>query len=185
MYGFVNRQNSGHMHFRRAKPLHSAGFTMLELVVSVALLAIITGAIVPIYANSMNAIQQRNARHNFVSLITFIQERAVAETREYRLYIDQREQVFWVEFQIDEDLEGKHFVMVEEDYGRLQPVPRNLEIQQVRARRDRSANAQYIGCYPNGASDIARVVFRDTRDFRSGFEIETQGSMGKIEVKVQ
>jgi len=176
------------------KPIHDrfvdeqkncAGFTMLELVVTVALLAIITAAIVPLYANSMNSIHMRNSRANFVSLIAYIQECAVAETREYRLYINTQEQVFWVEYLVEDDAEGKFFEVVQEKYGRLQSFPRYLEVQQVRARQDREARAYYIGCYPNGASDIATVTFRDTRDFQEGFSIKTMGTMGKIEVEVR
>ena len=162
-----------------------AGFTMLELVVTVALLAVITAAIVPLYANSMNSIHMRNARANFVSLIAYIQECAVAETREYRLYINTQEQVFWVEYQVEDDAEGKLFEVVQEKYGRLQSFPRYLEVQQVRARQDREARAYYIGCYPNGASDIATITFRDTRDFQEGFSVKTMGTMGKMEVEVR
>lgn len=192
MYRSVNSLNPGvaclktgdSAHKRHALP-YAAGFTMLELVVTVALLAIITASIVPLYANSMNTIRMRNARSDIVSMIAFIQERAVAESREYRLYIDEQEQLFWVEFEVGEDAEGKQFLMVEEEYGRLQRFPGNLEIERVRARRDRTVDADYIGCYPNGASDIATLTFRDTRNPREGFELETLGSMGKIEVDVR
>jgi len=162
----------------------SKGFTLLELIVVMTILAIISAAVVPMYGRSLAAIQLRSVRNDFVSLLSFVQARAVAESREYRVYIDSREGVYWVMyFDGVDDKEEKVFQFVEAEYGQEHAIPQGYEIKSVSAPKDRNYDAYYIACYPNGACDNnATVSFKNVQDGR-GFEVTTTGAMGKFEVK--
>lgn len=159
------------------------GFTLLELVVVMTLLAIISAAVVPIYANSMAAIQMRGAGNDFVARLSFVQEKAVAESCEYRLYIDDKAGTYWVAVLTGTEKGEKVFEPVDADYGRRTTLPEFLKLERIKARKDRELKAYYITCYPNGACDRAKVRFQDERSQKHHLEIETLGTMGKIDVK--
>ncbi len=162
--------------------VHMRGFTLLELIVVLSLLAIITGALVPLYGSSMATIQMRSVQSDFLALLTFTQERAVAESREYRLYLDEKEGTHWVmRFARIEDNE-KVFEPVKAEWGRLTHLPKVMEFKGIKARKDRDRAAQFIGCYPNGACDTVSVTLSDTRSRKRQFTIETLGTVGKVEV---
>ena len=161
----------------------TTGFTMLELIVVLTLLVLITGAVVPLYVNSMGAVQIRSSRNNFISMLTFVQERAVAESLEYRVYIDSEQDSYWAMYLEAVEDDKKIFAPVEAEWGREQFFPDYLHFDRVKARKDRERHAQYIGCYPNGACDRATVVIQDERDRERRYEISTLGSLGKFEVE--
>jgi prepilin-type N-terminal cleavage/methylation domain-containing protein len=160
-----------------------AGFTLLELVVVMVMLGIITGLAVPIFSGSLTSIQLKNARSDFLATLYHTQERAVAESREFRLYLDDKKHVYWVMVHTRTTLDEKEFEEVEEDFGRARPLPPYLEFDRVQARKDRMENAHYIACYPTGMSDRAEVAIRDIRARNRRFEIAVEGPLGRVEVK--
>jgi prepilin-type N-terminal cleavage/methylation domain-containing protein len=170
----------------RARAPHKAGvhaFTLIELVVVVALLAVLTGMVVPMFGASLRGIQQKGTRNDFVSLIAFLQARAVVESREYRLYMREKEGEFWAARHTAMDGEDKVFEPVEEDFGKLEKLPPRVEFDVSKAPRDSRQKANYIGFYPNGACDRALITLRDPRDAKKVFSIKTTGALGRVEVK--
>lgn len=159
------------------------GFSLLELIVVMAILGIITGMVVPIFATAFAGIQLRNARSNFLSVLYHTQERAVAESREFRMFLDTKENAFWVEYVAEMEDDEKIFEPVTEDFGLKQVLPPYLKFERIRAPKDRKHNAHYIGCYPNGACDRATIILQDIRSRESRFEIKTLGTLGQVEVK--
>lgn len=161
----------------------SLGFTLLELMVVMSLLAVLTVAVVPLYGNSMAYVTLRSTRNDFASLLSFVQEKAVSESREYRVYIDNKEGKYWVMRFKERDKEDKIFEKVEAEFGQERFFPPNIKLERIKAPKDRHERAFYIGCYPNGASDRAKLNFRDLRGKRRAFSIEVLGAMGKVDVK--
>jgi len=161
------------------------GFTLLELIVVLSLLAILSAAVVPLYGQSMSAIQLRDARNDFVALLSFVQERAVTDSREYRVYIDSETHSYWVGYHAATEEEEKVFKDVAAEYGRERFLPEFLELDRIKAPEDRELNVHYIGCYPNGACDRVEVTFTDTRTWGRQFSVATEGVMGKISVETQ
>jgi prepilin-type N-terminal cleavage/methylation domain-containing protein len=160
-----------------------AGFTMLELIVVMALLAIITAAIVPIYGSSMASIQLKNARSSFVATINFVQARAVSESREYRVYMDEDEGSYWAGYLAGTEDDEKQFELVTAEFGQKKFLPSYLHFDRIKARKERGSGAYYIGCYPNGACDQVEVQFRDERERNGHTAVSTLGMIGKFEVK--
>lgn len=160
------------------------GFTLLELMLVMTLLAIISVAVVPIFSGSVGMVQMRSTRANFVGLLSHVQERAVAESREYRLYIDDRENSYWVARRVGMEDGEKIFEAVEEPFGQLHYLPRNVRVLRLNARKDPAVDAYYVACHPNGASDDAEISFQDETDPSRYFTVFTKGHMGKISVMV-
>ncbi|HOQ89065.1 MAG TPA: prepilin-type N-terminal cleavage/methylation domain-containing protein [Candidatus Hydrogenedentes bacterium] len=161
-----------------------AAFTLLELVVVVALLSILTAAIVPLYASSMTGARIRNARADLITALRYAQDRAVQESREYRLYLNREEQSWWVERQagVNENNE-KEFEVAADSGIEKRVLPEGLEFQQIKARQPRDRNLYFIACYPHGVSDPAEIVVRDNRVRRGGFILRVSGPDGRIVVR--
>lgn len=160
-----------------------AAFTLIELVVVVAMLGILIAMVVPIYGGSMTSMRIRNTQSDFVSLIEYIQERAVTDGREYRLYIDKPEGLYWVMYIVGRDGEEKDFEPETREYGRERYLPEGLIVERIKAKKDRKRNANYVACYPNGACDVATIVLAEGANRRRHVTIKTTGVMGKLEVE--
>jgi len=159
------------------------GFTFLELVVVLALLAVISAIIVPVYVRSMNGVQMRSARNSLIGTLRFIQELSVRESREYRLYVDVKNNVYWVTRLAEVANGEKRFESVEENWGAKTTLPDQFVITNMKARKDRGDKALFIACQPNGASDKAEITVYDSRAKGKKYKILVLGPMGKIEVQ--
>lgn len=159
------------------------GFTFLELIVVVSILAVITAAVIPIYGASVTAMKQRGARGDFVALVYFVQELAVRESREIRLYIDDRERTYWLEGWLEGHGDDKIFAPLDDrTQGGLRHFPAPMEPDRIRARTDRARRLQYIAFYPNGACDRASLRLSSGERGEGGPTIATTGVLGGVEV---
>lgn len=161
----------------------NGGFTFLELVVVVTILAVLTAMIVPVYGDSVSAMKRRSARGDFVALLYFVQELAVRQSREVRLYIDGREGAYWVEAWESGHGDEKEFVPVSDRaYGGVRYFPEQFEITRIRARSDRGRGIHYLSFYPNGACDRASIRVSNGGRGDGSTTITTTGVLGQIEV---
>ncbi len=146
------------------------------------MLALLTAAVVPLYNNSMAYVTLRSARNDFTSTLSFVQEKAVIESCEYRVYVSDDEGKYWVRRLKERKGEEKIFEEVAADFARDQYFPSNIKLERIKAPKDRAERAHFIGCYPNGASDRAKLSFRDLRSKKRAFTIEVLGALGKVRV---
>ncbi|MBW7866485.1 MAG: type II secretion system protein [Candidatus Hydrogenedens sp.] len=163
--------------------LGGRGFTLLELIVVMTILSVISMAVVPVFLSGMTAVEVRNARSDFIATLRFVQELAVKESREYRVYISEEDGTYWVMRLSGLKDTEKQFEPVEEEFGAEKRFPEFLKITRIKARRDRGGNARFIACLPNGASDQAVVSLQDQRVRGRSFDIEVKGVLGKVEIK--
>ena len=166
-------------HNRRAR----RAFTLLELLVVIALVAAISLSIVPVYVSSMNGIQMRNARNDLISVIRYAQEMAVRESREYRIYFNAQENTYRLAYLAGLDNDEKVFEPAGALFGQEQRLPEFLAIDRATARRDRQTREYFISCLPNGASDKATIRLRDVRMRGSRFDVEVEGPLGRVLLK--
>lgn len=69
--------------------------------------------IVPIYSGSMTQVQMSNARSDMVSVIRYVQERAVSDALEYRIFFDREENAYWVGYGVRDAQGGETFLQNE------------------------------------------------------------------------
>lgn len=169
---------------RRRKPFRSsAGFTFIEMIVVVTLLAILSAAVVPLYGKSVRALQARSARGDFVALLLFAQELAVRESREVRLCIDEREGTYWIEGWTGGLGEEKTFAPLNDGQnGGLHRFPESSRLSRVRARDDGRRDVKYIACMPNGGCDRASIRISGESRGKGDTTIATTGVLGGVDI---
>ncbi len=161
----------------------SNGFTFLELIVVLSILAVLTAIIVPVFGDSVSAMKRRSARGDFVALILFVQEQAIRESRELRLYMDTRSKAYWVEGWVSGHGDEKVFEpLADRSQGGRRYFPESLAISRIQARTDRGSRTHYISFFPTGACDKASIEFSTgiRGDARTG--VKTSGVLGGVEV---
>ncbi len=159
------------------------GFTFLELIVVLMLIAVISSVMVPVYVRAMNNIQMRSAQNSLIGTLRFVQELSVRESREYRLYVDAKKGTYWVKVMAKLVNGEKKFEPVVESWGTETKLPSQFVITKIKARKDKGEKALFIACQPNGASDQAEIDVRDDNKGSRRFKIVVLGPMGKIEVR--
>jgi prepilin-type N-terminal cleavage/methylation domain-containing protein len=161
---------------------HARGFSLLELIVVLLMLSTLAAAVVPIYGGSVQSIRMRGFHSNFVQFITYVQERAVTDVREYRLYIDDKEKTYWVMEHTGWDRDDKVYDVAGGDLGEERYFPESVEVSRISGEKDRGRDGYYMTCFPNGSCDRIKVYLNEDGDRRRQVIIETTGVIGKIEV---
>ena len=162
----------------------TAGFTFLELMVVVAILAVLTAAIIPVYGASVSAMKKRGARGDLVATVLYLQELSIRQSRELRLYIDDDNGRYWAAGWVDGLGEAKTFAPLDdrtlEGGGQL---PDGLVFTRLDVRRDRSNGLHFIAFYPNGACDTAELRLGDRKGGRATATIQLSGALGGVSVE--
>jgi len=167
---------------KRAGDRSGNGFTLLELVVVLAVLAVITAMIIPGYGASITAMQGRSARGDFVALLYFAQELAVHESREIRLYLDKNTRAYWLEGWVSGHGDAKRFAPLPDPaQGGPRYFPPKTAIVEVHARTDATLGFYYIAFFPGGGSDRAAIAL-SRGEGEDPITIRTTGALGGIEV---
>ncbi len=166
-----------------APDARQGGFTFIELIVVITVLAILTAVIVPVYGNSISAMKARSARGDFVAIVLFAQELAVRESREIRVCLNEADRAYWLEGWVSGFGEDKVFEpVVDGARSGVRRFPDSIALTQVRAREDRKRDMHFIACFPNGACDRARITLGRVERGEGDVTIATTGTLGGIEV---
>ncbi len=159
------------------------GFTYLELLVVVSILAVLTAAIVPLYSISVRSLQQRSVRGDFVATIYFLQELSIQQSRELRLHIDPEENAWSVTGWVSGMGEDKVFEpLAFQALGEPHPFPEAMPVQRLRGTRAQGQSARHLTFYPNGACDRVAIRFGPPNSTRPLMTIETTGTLGGVVV---
>jgi type II secretion system protein H len=158
-----------------------AGFTLMELIVVMGIIGMMSAAVVPVFAGSMAKLERDHAVRDFIATLRFAQERAVTDTREYRLVLDEDGGAYWLTCFDVIVKRKKTFKDVEERQGERMELPERLSFEKIKARKDRKDKLYYISFYPNGACDEASIVLQ--HDDGRRVSVSTKGALGQLEVK--
>jgi prepilin-type N-terminal cleavage/methylation domain-containing protein len=160
-------------HSRR-KP-GRGGFTLLELMIVMSLLAIITAMVTPVFSGTFRALQAENETRNLAAFMEYAQMRSVTDAAEYRVFLVPEKSIYWLEKAVVRDGAAVDFVMVEESLVEETILAEVVEMAVPRARRFKGKKVYYISFYPNGMCDDALVALSNVED-DSVFIISTAGS---------
>ena len=164
------------------RPCLAAGFTLMELIVVMTIIALMTATVVPIYQGTVTWARFDRATRTFVAYMKYAQERAITDMTEYRFYMNYDTGAYWLMRQA-EDSEGDEdaFEQVDDSDGGHHVLPEKISLDGTEARNDRDRDAHYVAFYAGGACDYATVKLR-TKEGRETI-IKTKGRLGQLEVE--
>lgn len=129
------------------------GFTIIEMVVVIALLAIAVSAVVISISNSRRA-NLKSSAGKMASMARYLYNRAIIDARPYRLVIDLDEGAFWGEAMVSDD-----------SCARYIPSPDAEERDEERQRQEKKRERQEQG------QSEAETEAQDVMDQASGFSL--------------
>jgi prepilin-type N-terminal cleavage/methylation domain-containing protein len=151
------------------------GFTLLELMIVMTILAVITATVTPVFSGTFNEFKAENETRDLVSFMEYAQNRAVTDVAEYRVFLVPAMSICWLERAIVRDGVSADFEVVKDDLIEERLLPDLVEMAVPQARRFQGKKVYYISFYPNGMCDDARVALKYVED-DSIFLISTEGS---------
>lgn len=137
----------------------SRGFTMIELIVVVAIVAIVFAAVRPALTGLFRGARERSGLRGIVGILSFARTEAVARGRLVRVLCDLREGVLWAERQVDPAVDRSQFEL-QSVLGRSQVrLPEVLTITDLTIGGQGAAGQPFgaIYFYPDGHTDGASL----------------------------
>lgn len=154
---------------------HNAGFTLMELMVVMTLLAIMTAAVTPVFRGTLTGVRAEDEARDLVAMLEYAQARAITDAVEYRVYLAPTLNSYWLERATMRNGRAISFSVVNDTVVQRINLPENAQLAQPRARRQGKDALYYIAFYPNGMCDEALLGISDLED-ETVFLISTEGS---------
>jgi prepilin-type N-terminal cleavage/methylation domain-containing protein len=163
---------------------HNEGFTLLELIVVMLILAAMTGAVIPVLRGSLIETRAGSGVSDLAAMMKYAQSRAVTDVREYRVYFSEEENGYWLMVEIGREEGATLFEDLDEREGEFRRLPEGLEYGRLRAATDRQLDAMFITFYPSGASDVASIeIERIGGSYSDRHTISTSGSLSSFDIE--
>ncbi len=153
----------------------------MELAVVVMVLGVLTMAVTPLFSRAISGLRGDRMLRDFVAAIHFTRERAIIEGTEFRFYIDERENTYWVERFYARGEDNEKVFAPFEYFGSPQYLGDEAEFSSVSAERNRGGEGEFITFYGSGASSPAKIRIR--HEDGGYITIETEGRAGRLEIQ--
>ncbi|HEY8666264.1 MAG TPA: GspH/FimT family pseudopilin [Tepidisphaeraceae bacterium] len=138
----------------RRRPNNFAGFTLLELVLVLAILTIVVALVAPSFRGFTAGRRADDTATLIVSLANYARTQAVTEGRTYRLNFDPAARAMW----LTADDEGT-FVAPSNDFGRRCIASEGVQMEADVPRHD---DGQYVEFHPTGRTDAAHILLTNS-----------------------
>ena len=169
----MKSSNSNRPRSRRA-PV-AAGFSLMELIVVVSILAMLTAAVLPVFGPALRGAKVDNAFQDVLATMRYAQDAAVSQGVEHRVYFDEQENAYWLERLVGYDQGDKLFEAMDEHVGEWRQLPQGFEFDRISGQRE-SRGLYFLAFYPTGARDQGEVRMRNTAENIRGYAISTKSS---------
>lgn len=173
--------NIGGERARRPNRRAASGFTLIELILVMTLLAIMSLTVTPVFRGSFSGVRADHSMRDLLSAMKGAQSGAITQAVEHRVYFEPEENRYWVARAIVSEEGGIEYAIVDSRDGRIIQLPRDLAMERPKARRGEESGTYYIAFYPSGACDIARLTVALADDSRSVYAFETTGTTIEFE----
>lgn len=125
------------------KSLRSSAFTLLELLMVMALVGILLGLALPRFASTTQDLRLVNSARNLAKLLTYAQQRAIMERLSYQALFDGAAPSYWLQRE-HRDGSQSTYERIQGRYGRVTTFPAGIDVR---------VSEETIVFYPDGTSD--------------------------------
>lgn len=161
--------------------MKNSGFSLIELMIVLTIIATLSMSVIPVFRGTFQSLQDDHAVRDLVATIRYAQERAVTDTTELRLYLDQNKNQYYVARLMAIGEHGKVFEPIAERYGEPVTLADRQSLNKPKAKFDNEKDAHFIAFYPNGACDEATIPLKKSDG--GTVRIETNGAIGRLKVQ--
>ena len=145
------------MHENTKRIPNNGGFTLMELIVVVIILAMMTAGVTPMFRDSLRSLKRHRVVDEFVAVMQHAHERAILDGVPYRFYVNEDDDTYWVTRFEKRNEKGEDVYEPFENLGRPKSITEFVDIRRVTARLERDDDGKFIVFYPTGSSDEARI----------------------------
>lgn len=164
-----------------AGPVEALGFTLMELMIVMTLLAIMSLTVTPIFRGSFSGARAEHSMRDLFAAMKSAQSGAVTEAVEYRVYLAPKKNEYWIAHAVFSEEGEVGFEPLPGRSGEAIELPSIMEMKRPKARRGLETGTYYFSFYPSGACDIASVAVGFTDRSRGVYRFETTGTMVSLE----
>ncbi len=166
---------------------HRQGFTLLELLVVLAVIAVLSGMILPQFSSTYQGSLLRAASREILSVLNLGYSYAVSFQKPHHLRIDPEERRYWLEAPREDDSGNEVFLPVQNFSGCSGQLDRKISIQirwpreggevdsgrQRWPERERSLDSleERIEFRPDGTADGREIILHDQEGFGMAIQI--------------
>lgn len=159
------------------------GFTLLEMVVVIAIVAILFFALQPNLAGMLRGSEERTALRQLVGLFNYARVEAVGKGCLVRVVYDPNDVVFRVERQSDPAVDRAAFEPIRVQGRSKVGIPEWLDVSQMAvAGQEVHQQSTTIYFYPDGRTDGASLVLADDKGRQ--IVIEISATTGRVTISV-
>ena len=131
-----------------------AGFTLLELMVVMTLIAVLSLAVTPVFRGSFSSIRADHAMRDLFAAMKSAQSGAVTEAVEHRVYVDLKQSGYWLAHAARTKRGEVRYEPLPGRAGEVVELPDTVQLERPRARQGRDGE-YYFSFFPSGACDVA------------------------------
>ena len=147
-----------------------AGFTLLELLIVIVILAALVGLSVPQFRSTFRHLQLQVFASEVATLLRYAGRRAVARGEVLRVHFDVEGRSYWLTRDDATSAEEK-FERVSDKFGRVASVPGSISV---------APSTREVTFYPDGRADRFEMLIFD--DSPVGYRLVTDVRTGRVKV---
>jgi type II secretion system protein H len=168
----------------RFKGPENSGFTLIELMVVVAIIAIMTAMIIPEMKGTYQDALLRSTGRDLVNALDLAHSRAVSFNQPHRVRIDSREGVYIVEKSVRDRAgetfrplrdvaggEGKLDSRIKVELHDTYDMPSDESVASADSMDDFQPDENTISFYSDGTADAKEILLQDQEGFRLALKI--------------
>ena len=150
-----------------SKSRSGAGFTLLELMAVIAIMAVVTGFSVPRFRRTFNHLQLQVFANDVARLFAYANQRAVTRGAVLRIHFDVKGRRYWL---ARTDESGKS-TRIASKLTRVSPIPQTVLLD---------PSSGEVNFYPDGGADRFEMAILD--DQQDGYRLVTDVWTGRTKL---
>jgi len=177
-------QHSSLSTHRSSLSFQRSAFTLVELMVIVALIAILAGTLVPQFAGTFAGMQLSSAAGQIGDVMAFCYSQSNAQQTDYRLYISPDERRVWVMCEVEAETGERTWQLTSTPWMQTCQLPESVQFDPDALAENVSQDDEgtyYVQFRRDGTADFCTIRLLSLHG--SAIEVALNGLTGRVTVR--